>query len=134
MKISLDYKDYGIKMDKLTDEQKANLVTPHEIVMSYIKGAVSQKYPKGVPNDKLRMLNTISKKFDDAQAKSSAEIELNTYENLFIRECYTDAVFDVNNMAGAVSTYNAVFPEITGDEIVSPLSKSDIETLGGDKK
>ena len=116
MKISLDYKTYGVDIEKLPEEQKNNLASVYEIALSFFKGATSQKYPTGVPTDKLRMLKNVSDKFDKAEQAGLDEIELNPYEVSFLKDNMRDATFEVGNMNGAVAVYDMIFAE---DEVKS---------------
>jgi hypothetical protein len=108
IKISLDYKDYGVDVKKLTKEQKENLIKPKDIVMSFIRTAIHKNNPQGLPSDKLRIVNGITEKFEKAKDKDET-IELNEYEVAFVKQNYKEAKFEVADAKIAVAIYDMIY-------------------------
>ena len=84
MKLSQNYKiDREKNKDAQSDEQ---------ITINYLLYVVRQAYEKGMPSDKRRIYTNLLAKAEEAIKLKKDELELNEFEKLFLKDCFSKAV------------------------------------------
>lgn len=84
MKLKLDFKvDREKNKDAQSDEQ---------IAVNYLLYVVRQAYEKGMPSDKRRIYSNLLAKAEKAIKTKSEELEINEFEKLFLKDCFSKAV------------------------------------------